>query len=74
MIKRIKNRILYKKRVRLLKVYAVNTLVTLTINNGEFINGFQKLLLALNDTKTNTEVNNMLLDYLKTIKDNKKNR
>lgn len=46
MINKIKNYIEYKKKIKLLKMYAVNQITNIVVNNAEYINGFQKLLLA----------------------------
>ena len=65
MITKIKNRILYKKKVKFLKTYAVNITTNFILKNNDFINGFQKLLIGLNDTETKEELIETVSDFLK---------
>lgn len=47
MIKKIKSYIEYKKKVKLLKMIAVNKLVNILVNKSDYIVGFEKLLLTM---------------------------
>ena len=75
MIKKIVNYIEYKKRLRLLKVIAVNKLTDFVINNDSYIVGFNKLLLAMANSDNAEELQKILNDYVTaldaTIKVNK---
>lgn len=67
MIKKIMNYIEYKKRLRLLKMIAVNKLTDLVVNNDSYIVGFNKLLLAMADSNNAEELQKMLNDYITTL-------
>jgi hypothetical protein len=75
MIKKIMNYIEYKKRLRLLKMIAVNKLTDFVINNDSYIVGFNKLLLSMANSDNAEELQKILNDYVAalnaTIKVNK---
>ena len=64
---KIKNHIEYKKKVKLLKVLAVNTLANTIVNKNAYIIGFQKMLLTMATTNDATELQNLLNDYTKVV-------
>ena len=64
---KIKNHIEYKKKVKLLKVLAVNTLANAIVNKNAYIIGFQKMLLTMATTNDATELQELLNDYAKVV-------
>lgn len=68
MITKIKNHIEYKKKLKLLKMIAVNQLTNLVINKNDYINGFQKLLLTASETDNAEELQKMLKDYMELVR------
>ena len=71
MITKIKNYIEYKKKLKLLKMIAVNQLTNLVINKNDYINGFQKLLLTASKTDNAEELQKMLKDYMELVRKTK---
>lgn len=71
MITKIKNYIEYKKKLKLLKMIAVNQLTNLVINKNDYINGFQKLLLTASETDNAEELQKMLKDYMELVRKTK---
>ena len=71
MIKKIKNHIEYKKKVKLLKMIAVNQLTNIIVNNADYVNGFQKLLLTMSKSNDATELQKSLDDYVDLVKKTK---
>ena len=71
MIKKIINRIEYKKKVKLLKMIAVNQLTNIIVNNADYVNGFQKLLLTMSKSNDATELQKSLDDYVDLVKKTK---
>lgn len=67
MIKRIKERIAYRKKVKMLKIFAVNTITNFVVNNGAYINGIQKILLEVNDAENSKDIQNILVKTLESI-------
>ena len=70
-IKKIKNHIEYKKKVKLLKVIAVNQLTSFAINKTDYIAGFEKLLLTMAKTDDAVELQKLLNDYVDLVKKTK---
>lgn len=68
MIKKIKNHIEYKKKVKLLKMIAVNNLTNFVINKNDYVVGFNKLLLTMANTDNADELQKTLNDYLTALK------
>ena len=68
MITKIKNHIEYKKKVKLLKMIAVNKLTNLVINKADYIAGFEKLLLTMAKSDDATELQKLLNDYVDLVK------
>lgn len=60
MIKKIRNYIEYKKKIKLLKMLAVNQLTGLVINSSDYLIGFQKLLLTAAKSDDAVELQEML--------------
>ena len=71
MIKKIINRIEYKKKVKLLKMIAVNQLTNIIVNNADYVNGFQKLLLTRSKSDDAVELQKLLNDYVDLVKKTK---
>ena len=71
MIKKIINRIEYKKKVKLLKMIAVNQLTNIIVNNADYVNGFQKLLLTMSKSDDAVELQKLLNDYVDLVKKTK---
>ena len=71
MIKKIKNHIEYKKKVKLLKMIAVNQLTNIAINKVDYITGFEKLLLTMAKSNDATELQKLLNDYVDLVKNTK---
>lgn len=71
MITKIKNHIEYKKKLKLLKMIAVNQLTNLVINKNDYINGFQKLLLTASETDNAEELQKMFKDYMELVRKTK---
>ena len=71
MIKKIINRIEYRKKVKLLKMIAVNQLTNIIVNNADYVNGFQKLLLTMSKSNDATELQKLLNDYMDLVKKTK---
>lgn len=67
MIKKFINYIKYKKKLRLLKMIAVNKLTDFVINNDSYITGFNKLLLAIADTNNAEELLKTLNEYVTVL-------
>ena len=70
-IKKIKNHIEYKEKVKLLKVIAVNQLTSFAINKTDYIVGFEKLLLTMAKTDDAVELQKLLNDYVDLVKKTK---
>lgn len=71
MIKKIINHIEYKKKVKLLKMIAVNQLTNIVVNNVDYVSGFQKLLLTISKSNDATELQKLLNDYVDLVKKTK---
>ena len=71
MITKIKNNIEYKKKLKLLKMIAVNQLTNFVVNKNDYINGFQKLLLTASETDNAEELQKMLKDYMELVRKTK---
>lgn len=71
MITKIKNHIEYKKKLKLLKIIAVNQLTNLVINKNDYVNGFQKLLLTASETDNAEELQKMFKDYMELVRKTK---
>lgn len=70
MLKKIKNYIEYKKKIKLLKIIFVNQLTNLVINKNDYIVGFQKLLLTMASSEDASKLQEMLNNYVDTLKKN----
>lgn len=70
-IKRIMNHIEYRKKVKLLKIIAVNQLTNFVVNKTDYIAGFEKLLLTMAKSDDATELQKLLNDYVDLVKKTK---
>lgn len=68
MIKKIKNHIMYKKKLKLLKVFFVSQLANIVVSKNDYIVGFEKLLIAMSNSDNADELQKMLDDYITTLK------
>ena len=64
MIKNIINYIEYKKKLRRLKMIAVNEIANIVINKSDYIFGFKKLLLTASQTDNADELQKLLNDFI----------
>ena len=71
MIKKIINHIEYKKKVKLLKIIAVNQLTNFVVNKTDYVAGFEKLLLTMSKSNDATELKKSLDDYVDLVKKTK---
>ena len=71
MIKKIINHIEYRKKVKLLKMIAVNQLTNIVVNKADYIAGFEKLLLTMAQSDNATELQKLLNDYVGLVKKTK---
>lgn len=71
MIKKIVNYIEYKKKVKILRMIAVNQLTNIVINKTDYVAGFQKLLLTMAKSDDATELQKLLNDYVDLVKKTK---
>ena len=70
-VKKIINHIEYRKKVKLLKMIAVNQLTNFAVNKTDYIVGFEKLLLTMAKTDDAAELQNLLNDYVDLVKKTK---
>ena len=71
LITKIKNHIEYKKKLKLLKMIAVNTLANIAVNKTDYIVGFQKLLITASKTDSAVELQKLLNEYVDLAKKTK---
>ena len=71
MIKKIIAYIEYKKKLRSLKMIAVNQLANFVVNKTDYIVGFENLLLTLGRTSDSLEMQRILNDYETLVKKTK---
>ena len=71
MIKKIANYIEYRKKVKLLKMIAVNQLTSFVVNKADYVAGFEKLLLTMAKSDDATELQKLLNDYVDLVKKTK---
>jgi len=67
MFKKIKMHLEYKKKVKILKMVAVNQLTNIIISKHDYLVGFEKLLTMAN-TDNADELQKTLNDYLDVLK------
>lgn len=70
-VKKIINHIEYRKKVKLLKMIAVNQLTNFAVNKTDYIVGFEKLLLTMAKTDDAAELQKLLNDYVDLVKKTK---
>lgn len=68
MLKKIKMHLEYKKKVKILKMVAVNQLTNIIISKHDYIVGFEKLLITMANTDNADELQKTLNDYLDVLK------
>ena len=64
MFKKIYHRIIYKKKLKTLKIYAVNQAINFIANKADYVEGFQKLLLTASATDNAEELQKMLNEFV----------
>lgn len=68
MFKKIKMHLEYKKKVKILKMVAVNQLINIIISKHDYLVGFEKLLITMANTDNADELQKTLNDYLDVLK------
>ena len=68
MFKKIKMHLEYKKKVKILKMFAVNQLTNIIISKHDYLVGFEKLLITMANTDNADELQKTLNDYLDVLK------
>ena len=68
MFKKIKMHLEYKKKVKILKMVAVNQLTNIVISKHDYLIGFEKLLITMANTDNAEELQKTLNDYLDVLK------
>lgn len=68
MFKKIKMHLEYKKKVKILKMVAVNQLTNIIISKHDYLVGFQKLLITMSNNDNAEELQKTLNDYLDVLK------
>lgn len=63
MIKKFIEWIEYRKKVRILKMIAVNQLTNFVVNKTDYIAGFEKLLLTMAKSDDAAELQKLLKEY-----------
>ena len=58
----------YKKKVKILKMVAVNQLTNIIISKHDYLVGFQKLLITMSNNDNAEELQKTLNDYLDVLK------
>lgn len=71
MFKKIVNYIEYKKKVKILKMIAVNQLTSFFVNKTDYIAGFEKLLLTMAKSDDAAELQKLLNEYVDLVKKTK---
>lgn len=64
MFKKIYHHIIYKKKLKTLKIYAVNQAINFIANKADYVEGFQKLLLTASKSDNAEELQKMLNDFV----------
>ena len=64
MFKKIYHHIIYKKKLKTLKIYAVNQAINFIANKADYVEGFQKLLLTASATDNAEELQKMLKEFV----------
>lgn len=64
MFKKIYHHIIYKKKLKTLKIYAVNQAINFIANKADYVEGFQKLLLTASATDNAEELQKMLNEFV----------
>lgn len=71
MIKKIINYIEYRKKIKILKMIAVNQLTNFVVNKTDYIAGFQKLLLTMAKSDDAAELQKLVNEYMELVKKTK---
>lgn len=71
MIKKIINYIEYRKKIKILKMIAVNQLTSFVVNKTDYIAGFQKLLLTMAKSDDAAELQKLVNEYMELVKKTK---
>lgn len=68
MFKKIKMHLEYKKKVKILKMVAVNQLTNIIISKHDYLVGFEKFLITMANNDNAEELQKALNDYLNVLK------
>ena len=64
MFKKIYHHIIYRKKLKTLKIYAVNQAINFIANKTDHVEGFQKLLLSASKSDNAEELQKMLNEFI----------
>ena len=64
MFKKIYHHIIYRKKLKTLKIYAVNQAINFIANKADYVEGFQKLLLTASKSDNAEELQKMLNEFV----------
>ena len=64
MFKKINHHIIYRKKLKTLKIYAVNQAINFIANKVDYVEGFQKLLLTASKSDNAEELQKMLNEFV----------
>lgn len=64
MIKKFIEYIEYRKKIKILKMIAVNQLTNFVVNKTDYIAGFEKLLLTMAKSDDAVELQKLLKEYI----------
>ena len=64
MFKKIYHHIIYKKKLKTLKIYVVNQAINFIANNADYVEGFKKLLLTASASDNAEELQTMLDEFI----------
>ena len=64
MFKKIYHHIIYKRKLKTLKIYAVNQAINFIANKADYVEGFQKLLLTASKSDNAEELQKMLNEFV----------
>lgn len=64
MFKKIYHHIIYKKKLKTLKIYAVNQAINFIANKADYVEGFKKLILTASASDNAEELQKMLNEFV----------
>lgn len=64
MFKKIYHHFIYRKKLKTLKIYAVNQAINFIANKADYVEGFQKLLLTASASDNAEELQKLLNNFI----------